>query len=67
MDYCWKCGANLKDNSSFCHVCGAKTTKVHREEFSVDTDNLIEKCYSSFKRFFDLFGFKIVFTYSNYC
>ena len=43
MLYCWKCGANLKENSSFCHVCGAKTTKVHREEFSVEADNLIEK------------------------
>jgi len=23
MAYCWKCGARLYDNSSFCHGCGA--------------------------------------------
>jgi len=23
MAYCWKCGAQLYDNSSFCHGCGA--------------------------------------------
>src|SRR3989454_321097 len=23
MAYCWKCGAQLYDNSSFCHSCGA--------------------------------------------
>jgi repressor of nif and glnA expression len=41
--YCWKCGANLKENSSFCHVCGAKTKKVYTEEFSIESENLIEK------------------------
>jgi hypothetical protein len=43
LSYCWKCGAKLKENSGFCHVCGAKTAKVYREEFSVASDNLIEK------------------------
>jgi len=25
MAYCWKCGAQLYENSSFCHSCGAPT------------------------------------------
>jgi uncharacterized membrane protein YvbJ len=43
MSNCWKCGVNLKENSNFCHVCGAKTAKEYTEEFSVAADNLIEK------------------------
>jgi uncharacterized membrane protein YvbJ len=43
MFNCWKCGASLKENSNFCHVCGAKTAKEFTEEFSVAADNLIEK------------------------
>src|SRR5207245_3112076 len=23
LTYCWRCGAQLYDNSSFCHSCGA--------------------------------------------
>jgi len=33
----------LKENSKFCHVCGAAVAKVVKEEFSVSADNLIEK------------------------
>lgn len=43
MSYCWKCGAKLKEESRFCHVCGASVAKVVREEFSVSADDLIEK------------------------
>ena len=43
MSNCWKCGTNLKEDSNFCHVCGASATKVNTEEFSVSADNLIEK------------------------
>jgi len=43
MPYCWKCGANLKEEARFCHVCGASVAKVVKEEFSVSADNLIEK------------------------
>jgi CBS domain-containing protein len=43
LSYCWKCGASLKEESKFCHVCGVSVAKVVREEFSVSADDLIEK------------------------
>jgi hypothetical protein len=33
----------LKEDNNFCHVCGAPVAKVVKEEFSVSSDNLIEK------------------------
>jgi hypothetical protein len=33
----------LKEDNKFCHVCGAPVAKVIKEEFSVSSDNLIEK------------------------
>ncbi|MGD8545813.1 MAG: DUF4342 domain-containing protein [Candidatus Bathyarchaeota archaeon] len=43
MVYCSKCGAKLKEDGKFCSVCGASVTKVVQEEFSVSSDNLIER------------------------
>jgi hypothetical protein len=43
MPYCSKCGAKLKEEDEFCNVCGAPVAKIVREEFSVSSDNLIEK------------------------
>lgn len=43
LSYCSKCGAKLKENDKFCHACGASVTKVTKEEFTVSSDNLIEK------------------------
>jgi CBS domain-containing protein len=43
LPYCWKCGAKLNDRDRFCYVCGVATTKVSREEFTVSSDDLIEK------------------------
>ena len=43
MSYCAKCGAKLKEDDKFCYVCGAPAAKVVREEFSVSSDDLIEK------------------------
>ena len=43
MPYCTKCGAQLKENDKFCNLCGTPATKTIKEEFSVSTDNLIEK------------------------
>ncbi|MEM4703902.1 MAG: DUF4342 domain-containing protein [Candidatus Bathyarchaeia archaeon] len=43
MSYCTKCGAKLKQEDKFCYSCGAPTTKITREEFSVTAENLIEK------------------------
>jgi uncharacterized membrane protein YvbJ len=43
LPYCTKCGAQLKENDKFCNICGTPATKTVKEEFSVSTDNLIEK------------------------
>jgi hypothetical protein len=31
------------DEDKFCAVCGAKVTKVAREEFTVSSDDLIQR------------------------
>jgi hypothetical protein len=33
----------LKEKDQFCYSCGTPVAKVAKEEFSVSTDNLIEK------------------------
>lgn len=43
MPYCSKCGTKLEENAKFCSVCGAKATRVVTEEFTVSSDNLIER------------------------
>lgn len=43
VSYCVKCGAKLNEDDKFCFSCGAKAEKVTREEYSVDSDNLIER------------------------
>ena len=43
MSYCWKCAAKLNEGDKFCPACGAATAKVTREEFTVSSDDLIEK------------------------
>ena len=43
MPYCSKCGAEVKGNDKFCAVCGSPVTKVVKEEFSISSDDLIEK------------------------
>lgn len=43
MPYCWKCGSILKDEDKFCTVCGAKVSRVSREEFTVSADRLIDR------------------------
>lgn len=42
MQYCSKCGAQLKDEDKFCSVCGAKVVKIVKE-FTVSSDDLIER------------------------
>ena len=43
LSYCTKCGAKLKEDDKFCYVCGAPTAKVVTEEYSVKSDDLIER------------------------
>jgi hypothetical protein len=43
LPYCSKCGAKVKDEDKFCAVCGTPVARVVREEFSVSSDDLIEK------------------------
>ena len=43
MSYCAKCGAKLEIDAMFCFSCGAKVAKVTTEEYSVSSDNLIER------------------------
>jgi predicted amidophosphoribosyltransferase len=43
LPYCWKCGAKLNEEDKFCSVCGAAIAKVTKEEFTVSSDDLIEK------------------------
>jgi uncharacterized membrane protein YvbJ len=43
MSYCANCGAKLEKNSKFCSSCGVKVAKITTEEYSVSSDNLIEK------------------------
>jgi uncharacterized membrane protein YvbJ len=43
LSYCSKCGAKLKEDDKFCYACGAPVAKVVKEEFTVSTNNLIEK------------------------
>jgi CBS domain-containing protein len=43
LPYCPKCGAQLKEGDRFYTVCGAPIYKVTREEYTVSSDDLIEK------------------------
>lgn len=43
MSYCVKCGAKLQKDAVFCSSCGAKVAKITTEEYSVSSDNLIER------------------------
>jgi uncharacterized membrane protein YvbJ len=43
MPYCTKCGAPLKEDDEFCPVCGASAAKVTREEYTVSSNNLVDR------------------------
>ena len=43
MSYCAKCGAKLDDAARFCSSCGATVVRVTSEEYSVSSNNLIER------------------------
>jgi len=43
LSYCAKCGAKLDKDAKFCSSCDTKVAKVTTEEYSVESDNLIER------------------------
>ena len=43
LSYCVKCGRKLEEDAKFCSSCGTKVSKITSEEYSVDSDNLIER------------------------
>jgi CBS domain-containing protein len=43
LPYCTKCGAKVEEADTFCALCGTKVTRVVTEEFSVNSDDLIER------------------------
>lgn len=43
MAYCVKCGSPLKEGDKFCQVCGAPVAKVTREEYTVSSNNLVDR------------------------
>jgi uncharacterized membrane protein YvbJ len=43
LSYCVKCGAKLEANARFCSSCGTPVTEVIKEEYTVSSDNLIER------------------------
>jgi uncharacterized membrane protein YvbJ len=43
LTYCVKCGAKLGKDDLFCSLCGTKVEKITKEEYAVDSENLIER------------------------
>ncbi|MCK4243584.1 DUF4342 domain-containing protein [Candidatus Bathyarchaeota archaeon] len=43
MKYCYSCGSELIEGSEYCHKCGTPVGKVVKEEFSVKSEELIDK------------------------
>ena len=43
MSYCPKCGSKLVGGALFCSSCGTSVGKMKTEEFSVKSDDLIER------------------------
>ena len=43
LPYCVKCGAPLNIADKFCTVCGAAVPKFTQEEYTVSSNNLVER------------------------
>lgn len=43
LPYCVKCGSSLKEEDKFCPVCGAPVAKISREEYTVSSNNLVDR------------------------
>ncbi len=43
MPYCRSCGTELADKASYCHNCGKSVKSPKVEEFTLNSDKLVEK------------------------
>jgi uncharacterized membrane protein YvbJ len=43
MPYCNSCGAELAQDSAYCHRCGRPVRSVRTEQLKVDSDKLVGK------------------------
>jgi hypothetical protein len=43
LPYCVKCGALLNATDKFCNVCGAAAPNFTQEEYTVSSNNLVER------------------------
>ncbi|MCW4006311.1 MAG: DUF4342 domain-containing protein [Candidatus Bathyarchaeota archaeon] len=43
MVYCNKCGAPVREEDNFCPACGTRVSKVTQEEYTVDSENLVDR------------------------
>jgi len=46
VPYCTKCGALLKEGEHYCSACGTPVSKTLTQEFSIASENLIQKVRS---------------------
>ncbi len=43
MPYCSGCGAELVKDAAYCHSCGKSVKVVKVEQFTLDSDKLVQK------------------------
>lgn len=41
MKYCQQCGSELKENSNFCEICGARHQEVNQNHYNNDNQQLV--------------------------
>ena len=43
MPQCTSCGADLAKDAAFCHRCGKSVKNVKTEQFTIDSEKLVQK------------------------
>jgi hypothetical protein len=43
MPFCSSCGAELVEDAAYCHRCGKPVREVKSEQFTLDSDKLVQK------------------------
>ena len=43
MPYCSSCGTELAKDAGYCHRCGKPVRNIKTEQFTLDSDKLVEK------------------------